>query len=42
MMTEELNMMPPEPKDEVFRELCKQSAVMFFSFLIFGLVPLLS
>ena len=42
MMTEELKMMPPEPKHEVFMSLMQQSMVMFFSFLIYGLVPLLS
>eukprot|EP00035_Acanthoeca_spectabilis_P020688 m.434173 g.434173 ORF g.434173 m.434173 type:complete len:310 (+) comp17670_c0_seq1:189-1118(+) len=42
MMTEELGLLPPEPAAQVFRDLLSKSAVMFFAFLIFGLVPLLS
>jgi hypothetical protein len=42
MMTEELGMMPPEPKDEVFRGMLKNSLVMFTAFLVYGLIPLLS
>lgn len=42
MMTEELGLLPPEPAAQVFRDLLSKSVVMFFSFLIFGLVPLLS
>eukprot|EP00035_Acanthoeca_spectabilis_P020328 m.432339 g.432339 ORF g.432339 m.432339 type:complete len:311 (+) comp17422_c0_seq1:294-1226(+) len=42
MMTEELGMLPPESSSDVFRGLLANSTVMFFSFLVFGLVPLLS
>jgi len=42
MMTEELKMLPPEPEGEVFKGLLSQSMVMFVSFLVYGLVPLLS
>jgi DNA damage-binding protein 1 len=42
MMTEELGMMPPEPKGDVFKGLLMNSLVMFTAFLVFGIIPLLS
>jgi DNA damage-binding protein 1 len=38
MMVQELGMMPPDPEESAW----KSGLVMFFSFLIFGLIPLLS